>query len=323
MSEAITAAIEAIRGAGKIVLATHINPDGDTLGSALALTHALRSMGKEAVPLSHDGVPDIYRWMPGADLVQTDTPDRDFDLAIVCDTGTAERIGRSKDAVFSAPVSVCIDHHAAEGEFGQIRVVDSTSPSTGELVYGLLGAMGAEVTPDMAQCLMCAVVTDTGSFRYKNTRPETFRVAADLMERGACPSAIAELVFDSRSYASLKLMGRALDSLRVSEDGRVAWAHVRAEDFLELGAGDEETEGIVGHVRAVKSAVIGLLFREIPGRKVRISLRGRDGADVNRIAQVFGGGGHKLAAGCALEMPLAQAEETVVSEALRQLDEAP
>ncbi len=174
--------------------------------------------------------------------------------------------------------------------------------------------MGAEIDKDIANCLMCAILTDTGSFRYMNVTPTTFRIAGTLMRSGAWPSDISELVFENRSIESLKLLGRALDSLQMSADGRVAWAHVRARDYEELGATDEDTEGIVSQVRAVRGAMVGILFREIPGRKVRISLRSREGFDVNAVAKAFGGGGHRLAAGCSLDPPLEDAERLVLEE---------
>ena len=304
------------------MLACHVNPDGDTLGSALALAHALKKQGKQFTVLSHDGVPDIYPWMPGAEWVQRETDDRDFDLSIVCDTGTSERVGRAREAVESARMTLNIDHHVAEGEFGRIRVVNSKAAATGELVHGLLKSMGAEIDKKIADCLMCAIVTDTGSFRYMNVTPHTFKVAGDLMAYGAWPATISELVFENRSLASIKLLGRALGSLRVSGDGQIAWAHIRADDYNELGASDEDSEGVVGHVRAVKGACVGILFREIPGKKIRISLRSREGYDVNAVAQVFGGGGHKLAAGCSIDAPLAEAEGMVLAEAAKHLPAA-
>lgn len=319
MTGAFERAAQAIQSANSIVLASHVNPDGDTLGSCLALAHALKAAGKTVTLLSHDGVPDILKWMPGQEWVERETPARDFDLAVVCDTGTVERIGRAKPAVEAARQTLTIDHHAAEGEFGEIRIVDSTAAATGELVFTLLTAMGLPLTKPIAQCLLCALVTDTGSFRYMNVTPRTFEIASELMRCGACPAEIAELVFDCRSYASLRLLGRALDSLQTRMEGRIAWAHIRASDFAELGATDEETEGIVTHVRAVRTAQVGAFFREIPRKQVRISLRARDGFDVNRVANVFGGGGHRLAAGCSMPPPLEEAERAVLAEIERQM----
>lgn len=316
----LNAAAEALLRAERVVLASHVNPDGDTLGSSLALALALRAMGKEAVPLSSDGVPEILRWLPGQQWVQRETDARDFDLAVVCDTGTLDRVGKARPAIESAPASICVDHHVAEGTFGQIRVVDSRAAATGELVYALLRAMQVPMTRDIANCLLCALITDTGSFRFMNVTPTTFRIAGALMRFGAYPSSISELVFENRSLASVKLLGRALDSLKTANRGRIAWAHVRARDFQELGATDEDTEGIVNHVRAVNTAVVAALFREVPGHRIRVSLRARDGFDVNRVARAFGGGGHKLAAGCHHDPPLEAAEADLLAEIERWME---
>ncbi len=318
-------AVSALDAARRIVVSSHVNPDGDALGSTLALTLALRKLGKDVVPLLTDGVPEIYRWLPGAELVQTATERRDFELAVVCDAGVLNRVGRSiVPVVESAPIVIDIDHHVADGPFGDIRILDSRAAATAELVWPLLERLSRATSTelidrDIALCLMAGLITDTGSFRFPNATPYSFELAAKLQRLGAEPAPINELVFETRSYASIKLLGRALDSLQVTSDGRVAWAHVTAADLKEFNATDAETEGVVNHVRAIKGVQVGLLFREIPGGLVRISLRAREGADVNKIANAFGGGGHRLAAGCSISPPLADAERAVVAEALRQL----
>ncbi len=320
---------DAILAAQRIVLAGHVNPDGDTLGCVLALCHLLKHLGKDFVAISADGAPDNLRWLPGAEWIQTTTERRDFDLAIVCDAGALERVGRSVMPIIeSAPRIIDIDHHVVAGEaFGDIQILDDTAAATAELIYKLLTLFPEIDLPDavlycVAQCLMTGLITDTGSFRYLNVTPDTFRTAAALQTWGAVPAVITELVFENRSYASLKLLGRALDALQTTPDGKIAWTRVTARDLEGLGATDADTEGIVNHARAVTTAQIGILFREVPGKKVRISLRARDGADVQRIASVFGGGGHKLASGCSLEPPLADVERIVVAEAARQLSES-
>jgi len=326
MKRAIAEAVEAIYGAQRFVLVGHVNPDGDALGCILALTHALRALGKETVTLLADGVPDIYRWMPGAEWVQQQTEQRGFDLAIVCDSGALERIGRSLIPVIeSAKTLLDIDHHLADGPFGDIRILDAGAAATAELVWDLIQALTKRTGRDLAdravaECLLTGIITDTGSFRFLNVTPKTFTLAARLQRLGAQPASISELVFENRSFASLKLLGRALDSLQTTSEGRVGWAHVTAQDLKEFAATDADTEGIVNHVRAVKGVQVGILFREIPGMKVRISLRARAGADVNKIANVFGGGGHKLAAGCSVAPPLAEVERAVIAEAVRQLE---
>jgi phosphoesterase RecJ-like protein len=326
MRKQFKAAATAIDAAQKIVLAGHVNPDGDTLGCVLALAHVMRTAGKDVTAISTDGVPDIYRWMPGTDQIVRGTERRDFDLAIVCDAGALDRIGRSVlPAIESAPKLIDIDHHVADGVFGDIRILDVTAAATAEIVWLLIVALGKMwgrniADTAVAECLMTGLITDTGSFRFLNVTPRTFQLAARLQQLGALPAPITELVFENKSYASVKLLGRAIDSIQRTEDGRVAWAHVRAQDFADLQATDADTEGIVNHVRAVNGVQVGILFREVPGMKVRISLRARDGADVNRIANAFGGGGHKLAAGCSVEPPLEDVERAVVAETVRQLN---
>lgn len=315
-----------MQAAQRVVIASHVNPDGDSLGSTLALTHALKALDKDVVPLSSDGVPDIYAWLPGAEWVRTGTDRRDFDLAIVCDAGTFDRTGKSQHAALnSAPILMDIDHHLADGPFGDIRVIDDSAAATAELIYPLIRALSAAVGRDLmtraiAECLMTGLITDTGSFRFMNVTPRTFLLAARLQRLGALPAPISEQVFENRSFAGLKLLGRALESLQTTADGRVAWATVTADDFRDLAATDAETEGIVNHVRSARGADVGMLFREVPGKQIRISLRAREGSDVNRIAAAFGGGGHRLAAGCSIDPPLAEAVAAVVGEAVRQLN---
>lgn len=293
-------------------MAGHENPDGDSLGCTLALTHALRAMGKEVVPLSADGVPEIYTWLPGAEEIRT-TAEGPFDLALVVDAANPQRMGSAGTVAAAADCVVVIDHHEGNGGFGHIRVVDPHAAATGEIVYSLLRTMRAPFNKAIADCLLCAIVTDTGSYRFLNVTSATFRVSAALMRYGACPAAISELVFETRSWESLKLLGRALDALQVTPDGRISWSVLTARDFEEIGADDEDTEGIVTHIRAVRGSEVGVLLRELPGGKVRVSLRSRRNADVSAVAEKFGGGGHRAAAGCTLHMPLNEAVQAILS----------
>lgn len=293
------------------MVAGHVTPDGDSLGCTLALTHALRGLGKSVTPMAVDGVPEIYRWLPGADQIATSAPGP-FDLAIVVDAATPNRIGDIGKLARSASDTVVIDHHVSESEFGRVRVVNPKASATGEIVYSLLRLMRLPFSKDIADCLLCAIVTDTGSFRFMNVTAATFRVSAALMRYGACPACISELVFETRSLASLKLLGRALDALQVTQDGRISWTVITARDFAELGATDEDTEGIVTHVRAVRGTDIGILLRELPGGDVRVSLRSRRDTDVSVIAERFGGGGHVSAAGCTLKTDLQDAVSKIL-----------
>jgi phosphoesterase RecJ-like protein len=318
-------AVEAICSAKRIMLAAHVNPDGDTLGCVLALTHALRMLGKDVMPFSAHGVPDIYDWMPGIELLQTTSDRRDFDLAIICDAGALNRIGSDVQLVaVSAPSMINIDHHLSDSPFGDVQIVDARAAATAELVYHLLRSLQAAchkqlLTKDAAVCLMTGIITDTGSFRFLNVTPHTFALAAHLQRLGADPAPIAEQVFENRSYAALQLLGLAITGMKVSADGQIAWAAISYDDFQRIGAVDADTEGIVSNIRSIKGVQLGMLFREVKPGSVRVSLRSREGCDVTRIARVFGGGGHKLASGCSLNESLSEAVSTVVAEAVRQV----
>ncbi len=317
LSITLPRAAETIRQAQTIVMACHVSPDGDALGSMLGLALALVPLGKDLTLLSQDGVPAILQFLPQVSLVQSVTECARFDLALVLDCGDLARVGdRVMPIIARAHTVVDIDHHAVAGAFGDIQVLDTQSASTSEIVYALLQTMGLPLTPPIATCLFTGVSTDTGSFRYQNVSPQTLRVAAHLVEAGARPALISEQVFENKTFAATRLLGHALASLSETNNRRIVWARITAQDFLALQATDEDTEGIVGPVRGVRGADVGILFREMPtpdGRPiVRISLRSRAGIDVALVARQFGGGGHSLAAGCTVSLPLAEAECVVV-----------
>jgi len=314
--EALAEAVQAIRESRTIVLACHVNPDGDALGSLLSLALALKPLGKEVTCLSEDGVPDILRFLPGSELIlrSTDTPS--FDLALVVDSGELSRVGEQvRPMVSRAKRAVNIDHHVVAGAFGDIQVLDSGSASTAEIIYDLLQVLRIPLTPEIATCLFTGIITDTGSFRFQNVKPGTLRVAALLVEAGASPPVISENVFENKTFAGTRLLGHALSSLSQSPDGRVVWAHITAADFRSLGAIDAETEGVVNYVRGIRGAEVGLLFREMDNGRIRVSLRSRESVNVADLAQEFGGGGHRMASGCTLNVPLPEAEKALVAAA--------
>ena len=304
----------AITESRSIVLACHVNPDGDALGSLLGLALALIPLGKDLVCLSQDGVPDILRFLPGTERIVQTTDVPAFDLALVVDSGELARVGETvKPLVARARRIVDIDHHVTAGAFGDIRVLDARAASTAEIVYALLQTLGTPITQDIATCLFTGIITDTGSFRFQNVTPNTLRVAANLLEAGAPPAHISENVFDNRTFAATRLLGLALSALSQTPDGQVIWTHITAQNFRTLGATDQDTEGVVNYVRGVRGAEVGILFREMEGGSIRVSLRARESVNVAEIAARFGGGGHRMASGCTLDVPLAEAEQAVVS----------
>ena len=312
----LDAAMTAIQDAQTIALACHINPDGDALGSLLGMGLALREKfpTKDLTFLSHDGVPDVYSFLPGSEQILREPRLSHYDLAIALDSGDLARIGDGLLPMFAAAkLRIDIDHHVSDGAFGEIRLLDSRAAATAEIVYEFLDAFGIPLTKEIATCLLTGVITDTGSFRFMNVTPNTLRTAANLIEAGASPAVIAERVFDNRPFCATKLMGLALSSLSSTDDGRITWAHVTQADFAAASASDEDTEGFINFVRAVRGCEVALLFREFQPGKVRISLRSVDGRDVAKIANQFGGGGHKMAAGCNYTGTLADAETALLA----------
>ena len=314
MAGALEDAAQAIRGSQTIVMACHVNPDGDALGSLLGLALALLPFGKAVTCLSEDGVPDILAFLPGAEMVQQSTDTPAFDLALVVDSGDLPRVGQAVQPIIGrARRVVDIDHHATAGAFGDIRVLNSRAASTAEIVYALLQTLAVPITSEIATCLFTGIITDTGSFRFQNVTPNTLRVAAELLEAGAPPAHISENVFENRTFAATRLLGAALAAMQQTPDGKIVWTHVTAKDFQTLGAKDADTEGIVSYVRGVRGADAGILFREMADGNIRVSLRSREGLDVSQIAALFGGGGHRMASGCTLPGPLAAAEQIVLA----------
>lgn len=300
--------------AQSFVLACHQNPDGDALGSALALAHALRALGKDVVVVAEDGLPGNYRFVPESETVVTSTDRRDFDVGMLVDSEGIKRVGSAADAVTSAKLTACIDHHLPDGGFGEVRIVDSTASATAEVVVELFSANDVDIDKTCATQLLTGLIADTGAFRFANTTDRSFEIAACLTRLGGKPSVIAREVYETKPLKAVKLLGRALSSIEADPAGDIVWATISHRDFSELDASDADTEGIVNHVCAVKGPKVAILFRETAPNSVRISLRSRDGVDVNLIARVFDGGGHAAAAGCTIKASLEEAKRQVIDE---------
>lgn len=308
---------EALRSASKILVVTHRNPDGDAIGSAVAVVLALEAMGK-----------DVYGYCPGPllahflDLPQIgklslDYPQgQSFDLTLVLDCGDLERV--SEDFKPSGLV-VNIDHHGTNPMFGDLNWVDANSAATGEMVFALLRALKVRLTPDIAQNLYLAIITDTGSFRHSNTRPETFHLAGCLMAAGAVPDEAARLYWDNNTLESTRLRGEVLARLELRCGGKIAWSQLTAEQLAAHGGAVNEPEGLSGQLRAIRGVEVGLLFTEVDGEGVRMSFRSTGEFDVAEIAGVFGGGGHRAAAGAFVKGPLEKVREDVLAALERAL----
>jgi bifunctional oligoribonuclease and PAP phosphatase NrnA len=320
--ELVTQAATQIRNASSVLLACHMRPDADALGSLLGLMLGLEQLGKEVRAVSPDGVPDLYQFLPAWERLGSGSPDGpgQWELAVGLDADGSHRLGAAEAAVLRAPVVIDIDHHTGSHRYGQVQLIDPAAAATGELVYHLLLELGVNLTPQIATCLLAAILTDTGSFRYTNATAETFHIAAALIDAGAHPAPIYEAVYGSRPFEATRLLGRLLSSLERSEDGRIAWAVLSEADFHEVGVEADATEGFVDQIRMVRGSEVVLFFREEQTGEVRVSLRSRGNVDVARVAGVFGGGGHVPAAGCTVPGPLPEAVRQVVGAVKRHME---
>ena len=307
---------DALREHDRFLVVTHENPDGDALGSLLAATLALRHLGKDAVMYlpGTTPLPAEYDFMPLDDLVREAPADGAERVLLAVDCAKAERIGDDA-AVSGAPLVLDVDHHHDNTRFGDLNLIVADASSTGEVLRDLFEELGIELTPELAEPLYIAVVTDTGRFQYANTTPKALRLAAELVDAGANIHAVFQQVYESVDFAKLKLLARALDRAAVLEGGRIVVSHLLRTDFAEVGAAEPYSEGIIDYLRAVEGAELAVLVREQLNEAAHAhkgSLRSSiDELDVSAIARRFGGGGHRQAAGFSTDLPLEEIVEQI------------
>jgi phosphoesterase RecJ-like protein len=323
LSDVFQAAFGLIDGAERIFMTAHVNPDGDAIGSLLALALALRAKGKPVTVGMQDPTPASCAFLPGAETIVPPPVSGDFDLAIVLDCENPGRAGSLESVVLNCPKILAIDHHPSNRSFGDAEIRDTSAAATGEILYDFLLSGGYVIPPDIAECLMAAIMLDTGGFRYSNTSPKTLRTAAALREIGADIPGIYRQLFEDRPGGSVKLMGIALSRLEAAAGGRIHFAYLTQGDFKLAGAGENETDGINSQLIGILGTEASALFRESASGGVRVSLRSREWLDVNRVARVFGGGGHVRASGCTVQAPLPDAIRQVIAEMESQLDRKP
>jgi phosphoesterase RecJ-like protein len=316
---------DAIRAHHRFLVTTHENPDGDALGSLLAVTLALRQLGKDAVmflsgktPLPHE-----YGFMELDDLTRTPPEDAADRVLFALDCANQHRLGPGADLLLSrAPLVIDLDHHHDNTRFGHLNHIVASASSTGEILRDLFQELGVELTPEIAEALYIAIVTDTGRFQYANTTPKALRLAAELVEAGANVHRVFQDVYENIAFAKIKLLARALAQAHVYEGGRVIVSHLDRMDFDAAGAEEPFSEGIIDFLRAVEGTELVALIREPPtlnGPTRRVSLRTRaEGIDVSAIARKSGGGGHPQAAGFSSEGTVEEITDFIRREYLAQ-----
>ena len=320
--------LELVKGASHVVLATHVHPDGDALGSLFGLADILEAMGKKVFQYLEEPVSHLYDFLPRCNLANTDLDaalqfveeageDANV-LGIALDCGDGDRLGPAKDKLLSISPFVVIDHHRGHRAFGDHLWLESDCSSTGEMLYELALAMNAKVSLNAAFCLYVAIVTDTGSFRYECTSPRTLRIAADLVEKGVSPDEVAERVYDNYTLARLRLMEMVLATLEVHAQGKIGLIRVDADMLEQSGATSDDIEGFINYPRSLVSVQVAAFFKETKKGLVSVSLRAKGKIDVSSIAAGFGGGGHKNAAGFRFSDKPIEAVQEEVLEALNK-----
>lgn len=284
------------------LITAHIRLDGDALGSELALYHLLRSLGKEAVVYNQDRIPENYRFLPGSEAIVQTIGDADqYDAAFILDCSELERVGDKAKDIAKVKKLINIDHHISNDGFCHFSYIDPTASSTGELLYRLATAMSVEITREMATNLYAAILTDSGGFRYSSTTKGTLIAAGNLVGCGADPQWISEHIYENNPLVKIQLLGKVLETMRFDFDGRVGSMVVFQQTLDAIGARHEHSENFVDIPRTIEGVDVAILYSEMNDGLFKLSLRSKDRVNVERVARVFGGGGHMNAAACRIE----------------------
>lgn len=292
------AAANAILRAHSIMITTHVNPDGDAIGSSLGLWHILRALRKQVDVITQDGAGQRYHFLPGADAINTSSG-RAYDLGIAVDCGGIDRVGAAQELLRSCGTVMRVDHHAVGRPFGDVEFLDARAAAVGEMITALAESMGATIPPEAGECLLASIVEDTGCFQFESVSPASFRICADLVEAGADLHRVVQNLFWRNSEAATRMTGHCLETMTLDFDGRLAWTIASVEDFTRFGASQEDMDDVVHKLLSIADVEVAILLRETSG-DYRVSLRSRDYVDVADVAEEFGGGGHRRAAGCRI-----------------------
>lgn len=304
----------------RFLVVSHENPDCDALGSTIAMTLVLRELGKDVIMYNKDGVPEHLRFLPECSGV-ADSLDHvmdDVEVVMLLDCANISRPGEEfEDLISNNDFTLAfIDHHASNGASSEYCLIDEKASSTGVILYRMIQRIGISISPEVAECLLSTIVGDTGSFRYSNTSSETFAIAAELVDCGADPERISRFIYDNEPLGKVMLRTLAMNTLEVV--GKIAFLHVSSEMFEQTGTEKEHTEGIVSMARSIEGIEVAVFLRQDSALDWKVSLRSKEYVDVARIAERYGGGGHRRAAGCVIPAPL----DTVKQRLLNSIEEA-
>jgi bifunctional oligoribonuclease and PAP phosphatase NrnA len=302
--------VELIESKRRFAITSHARPDGDSLGSSLGLFWLLRALGKEPTIIMRDAVPPAYRQLPGASQIRiADRIEEDYEAVFVIECSDITRPGLIQ---LEKEFVVNIDHHATTALFGSINWIDSTASAVGEMIYNLCKAVGVRPTREIAECVYVALITDTGSFHYSNTTERTFKIASELVRAGVRPAKIAQSVFHSHPWSKLELLGQVLSTAQRDQSGRVAWMYQTREMMQQCGANEEDADNFVNYPLSVGQIEAVAFLKECSPGVYRTSLRSKGDVNIARVAERFGGGGHRNAAGCTVTGAREEAESELI-----------
>ena len=314
------AVAEAIRKAQTIVVVSHVNPDGDTIGCATAMRLGLLALGKEVTLFCDGKIPDTMSFLPGADLFRHPGENEGpFDLMLSVDVSDERRLGACEALKKASRMTAQIDHHPTNPLFMEINSVDGEAPAACLMIREQLAVLGVPLTEEIAECLYTGISTDTGNFAFASTDAECFRVMAELMEAGLPLARLNRILFRVKPREQMKLLGRALESMRFEGNGKIAVMKLTRKDFEECGALSEHADTVVNYGLDTVGTEMALLAREGEDGKVKFSLRAKEPQRIDDVAQKFGGGGHPQASGITMDGTLDAAVEMVLAEMIRKI----
>ena len=314
--------IRQIKSGQHLLIASHAEPDGDAVGSLIALGLALREFGKKATLYNSSPIPAVYRFLPGVEQIVRHIEAADaYDMAIMLDCGDLVRVGEAADEISKIPTIINIDHHVSNTGFGHVQLVDTTACATAEIVYGLIKALGIRFNKTIATSLYTGILTDTGSFRFSNTNQAAFEISKEMTGAGVDPHSVAQRVFGTYSLGRIKLLNMALNSIEISDNGKLSMMTVTRSMLNTTGTNTEDLDGLINYARRIEDVKVAALIHEIKNgagkfanmNRYHVSLRSDDSVDVAKIASKFGGGGHTSAAGFQIESTLVALKTKIIT----------
>ncbi|MCX5642790.1 MAG: bifunctional oligoribonuclease/PAP phosphatase NrnA [Candidatus Omnitrophica bacterium] len=300
-------------------ITSHLSPDGDAIGSEIALYFFLKAKGKQAVIVNDEPVPAGYRFLEGSEIIQplADFKRRprfrdSFEAAVFLECSSKYRAGQSGKIAEDVPI-LNIDHHIDNSLYGNVNLVSPGVSACGEIVHDVIIQSGGKITPEIASALYTAILTDTSAFRF-NTNAQTLRITADLIDSGAEPNKIVEGVYEQVLFATLLLLGKVLSTIKQTPDGYVVYCKINRQMYQETGTSECDSESFIDYLRVVENNRVTFLLKELPDGKTRVNLRSKNAYDVQKVAAEFGGGGHRNAAGCTINTGLEESERLILAE---------